>query len=43
MKSNDYITSVSKTDELVLLTEINTIKIIFLSGLMKVNENNRTS
>ena len=32
-----------KTDELVLLTEINTIKIIFLSGLMKVNENNRTS
>ncbi|MDA2899163.1 hypothetical protein ACYT4N_04550 [Lactococcus lactis] len=43
MNSNAYITSVSKTDELVLLTEINTIKIIFLSGLMKVNENNRTS
>ncbi|KSU09096.1 hypothetical protein LMG8520_1544 [Lactococcus lactis subsp. lactis] len=43
MKSNDYITSVSNTDELVLLTEINTIKIIFLSGLMKVNENNRIS
>ncbi|KSU04144.1 hypothetical protein [Lactococcus lactis] len=43
MKSNDYIISVSKTDELVLLTEINTIKIIFLSGLMKVNENNRIS
>ncbi|MDT2867750.1 hypothetical protein [Lactococcus lactis] len=43
MKSNDYITSVSKINELVLLTEINTIKIIFLSGLMKVNENNRIS
>ncbi|MFK5242015.1 hypothetical protein ACI3PF_14050 [Lactococcus lactis] len=43
MKSNAYITSVSKTNSSVLLTEINTIKIIFLSGLMKVNENNRTS